>query len=265
MLASFRNVKSKYKMVVLDVNGILTENNRKIIEYYGAEVRVVDGIYPASTAHIYSGLERPEEQSCHICMSKLNVFNLTEFDKIVYVDSDMVFFKNCDELFTCKHMSAVKDVSWEQFNAGLMVIEPNETDFTNLISILASYNNKDFVALDDQKILYQYFNEWPKCEELHLPNIYNFWAIAFNPYSQDFMLNMNNIAIFHMSGTEKPWVNSNPSYYKSAFGEFYYAIMLYYTYLMNTCVDELVEHGFEISKLHMNEKVSAYDEFYKGV
>ena len=64
---------------------------------------------------------------------KFNLFDLTDFDKIVYLDSDIYVRKNIDELFDKPNMSAViagksypGNESWNELNSGLMVIEPQK-------------------------------------------------------------------------------------------------------------------------------------------
>jgi hypothetical protein len=63
--------------------------------------------------------------------SKLRIFEQREFDKIVYLDADMLICKNIDELFDKPHMSAVNAggmlpelSSWVQLGSCVMVIEP---------------------------------------------------------------------------------------------------------------------------------------------
>jgi len=41
--------------------------------------------------------------------SKLAIFNQTQYQKIVYLDADMLVLRNIDELFEYPHMSAVTD------------------------------------------------------------------------------------------------------------------------------------------------------------
>ena len=40
---------------------------------------------------------------------KLKMFELTQYDKICYLDSDMIVTENIDDLFDAPHMSAVPD------------------------------------------------------------------------------------------------------------------------------------------------------------
>ena len=64
---------------------------------------------------------------------KFNIFNLTEYDKVVYLDSDIYVSENIDELFEKPNMSAVIagksypfNKHWNELNSGVMVIEPKE-------------------------------------------------------------------------------------------------------------------------------------------
>ncbi len=62
--------------------------------------------------------------------TKLEIFDLTRFDKIVYLDADMLICDNLDHLFDKPHFSAVnaggfKFKDWLDLNSGLLVIEPS--------------------------------------------------------------------------------------------------------------------------------------------
>lgn len=72
---------------------------------------------------------------------KFNLFELDEFDKIVYLDSDMYVNQNIDELFDKPHMSAViagksypGHEFWRELNSGIMVIEPKKGTVEKLIN-----------------------------------------------------------------------------------------------------------------------------------
>ena len=62
---------------------------------------------------------------------KVHLFGMHEFEKLVYVDSDMLVLANMDELFDRPHMSAVPagrlvHSGWVRLNGGLLVIEPKK-------------------------------------------------------------------------------------------------------------------------------------------
>lgn len=153
--------------------------------------------------------------------SKLNMFNLIQFDKIVYLDADMIILHNIDELFEYKNMSAVNAggmiyKSWKDLNSGLMVIEPSKTLFNDMILKVGKIEKEK--NRGDQAFLHSYFYDWSSKKDLHLPHIYNFiylylenYEQKFNYYiSEDIQFNMNNyndrnIKVLHFIGKNKPW------------------------------------------------------------
>jgi len=68
----------------------------------------------------------------HDCWTKFHIFNLIQFDKIIFLDADLLILKNLDHLFDKPHMTAALDgeyfglwEGWPHFNSGCMVIEPS--------------------------------------------------------------------------------------------------------------------------------------------
>lgn len=54
--------------------------------------------------------------------TKLHLWSLTQYSKLVYLDADTLVLKNIDELFLRKELTAVPDVlPADTFNSGLMV------------------------------------------------------------------------------------------------------------------------------------------------
>lgn len=109
--------------------------------------------------------------------TKLEIFKLTQFDKIVYIDADMMILKNIDHLFREPHMSGVAAGCWgkkdSNFNSGLLVIEPNMKEYDALVDISIDQGE---TCQGDQNVLQKYFTEWPKKTELHLGMEYNIFA-----------------------------------------------------------------------------------------
>lgn len=88
-------------------------------------------------------------------LTKLHVFRLTQFSKIIFLDADVLPIRPIDHLFSLPHQfSAVPDVGWPDiFNSGVMVLTPGEDKFTQLNQLL---NNNPSWDGGDQGIL----NEW---------------------------------------------------------------------------------------------------------
>lgn len=90
--------------------------------------------------------------------TKLRAFELVDLDKIVFLDADTVVLSNIDELFERPSMAAAPDFFMpDRFNSGVMVIEPSETLFTELmgqLGHLASYDG------GDQGLLNAHWPDW---------------------------------------------------------------------------------------------------------
>jgi len=91
--------------------------------------------------------------------SKLHLWNLLDYDKIVYMDSDMLVMQNIDNLFyEFNELSACADLYPDTFNSGIMVLQPNETTFYNMRTV---YKNVSSYNVGDQGFLNWFFgNEW---------------------------------------------------------------------------------------------------------
>lgn len=88
--------------------------------------------------------------------SKLRIWQLTEYDKIIFIDSDLVLLKNLDHLFVYPQLSAAPNHK-VLFNSGLMVIEPSQCMFQQMMNKtdkVRSYNG------GDQGFLNEIFTWW---------------------------------------------------------------------------------------------------------
>jgi len=70
-------------------------------------------------------------------LSKLYMWNLTEYDTLVSIDADTLVFQNVDELFSCGEFCAAF-INPTKFNSGVMVLKPNKQVFSNMMEKLAS-------------------------------------------------------------------------------------------------------------------------------
>ncbi|KAF5809923.1 putative glucuronosyltransferase [Helianthus annuus] len=88
--------------------------------------------------------------------SKLRIWQLIEYAKVMFIDADLLVLKNLDEFFSYPQLSAVGNDRY-MFNSGLMLIEPSQCMFNNLmknIYTLGSYNG------GDQGFLNEAFTWW---------------------------------------------------------------------------------------------------------
>lgn len=97
--------------------------------------------------------------------TKLRLWLLTQYRKVVFVDSDIVVLQRMDALFRFPQISAVGN-DGSIFNSGVMVLEPSQCTFRGLMSRrheIVSYNG------GDQGFLNEVFVWWHR-----LPRRYNF-------------------------------------------------------------------------------------------
>ena len=221
---SLSNVKSKYPLLVLcsqnisvDVLNIL---KHKKIQYKVLEEQIV-------TNHKNEGLYA----RWSFTFDKLQIFNLVEYDKIVFLDSDMYVVKNIDCLFNAQHMSAVVADVYDQpnckeLNSGLMVIVPQKQEYSQLTSLLHSKVIKRSPMCGDQDIIRLFYNNWSNETNLKLPNQYNMYFTNIKKYK------WVGVSVIHFVYDKKPWNYSWTAFIRrmlkfNAFYLFRYMLIVY--------------------------------------
>lgn len=84
---------SKYPLVVL-VTESLPESYRALIRRCGMEVLAIDHLSPKQHAGFNAKFERFADT-----WTKLQVFGLDQFERLVLIDADTIFLRGMDELF----------------------------------------------------------------------------------------------------------------------------------------------------------------------
>ena len=86
-------------------------------------------------------------------LNKLYVWNMLDYDRVIYMDADNIFFHNIDSLFNCGHFCAVY-MNPCNFHTGLFVVTPNNDTYNDLLKSLATLPSYDGA---DQGFLVAYF------------------------------------------------------------------------------------------------------------
>lgn len=155
--------------------------------------------------------------------SKLNVFDQTQYDKIVYLDADMLILRNIDELFKYPHMSAViaggmlpGKSARRHLNSGIFVFEPSHELFEDMVGKIGKIEklepggsiNKPRHG-SDQDFLNAYYPDWPNQKERQLDHKYNIIHYLLDEYNKSFGYSIENgprpISIIHYASYLKPW------------------------------------------------------------
>ena len=94
---------------------------RGAIGELGARVKEFNPIdYPYMKGRSQANIQ--DNKACRY--AKLQMWSMTEYSKVIYLDADMLVLKSLDELFVSPDLSAVPDKYPGVFNSGLMVFEP---------------------------------------------------------------------------------------------------------------------------------------------
>ncbi|XP_047326590.1 UDP-glucuronate:xylan alpha-glucuronosyltransferase 2 [Impatiens glandulifera] len=103
--------------------------------------------------------------------SKFRLWQLTQYSKIIFVDSDIIVLQNLDLLFRFPQMSAAGN-DGSLFNSGVMVIEPSNCTFRVLMKArkdVVSYNGGDQGFLNE---IFVYWHRLPR----RVNFLKNFWS-----------------------------------------------------------------------------------------
>ncbi|XP_038700377.1 putative UDP-glucuronate:xylan alpha-glucuronosyltransferase 3 isoform X2 [Tripterygium wilfordii] len=102
--------------------------------------------------------------------SKFRLWQLTDYDKIIFIDADLLILRNIDFLFEMPEISAIGNNA-TLFNSGVMVVEPSNCTFQLLmdhINEIVSYNG------GDQGYLNEIFTWWHRIPK-HMNFLKHFW------------------------------------------------------------------------------------------
>ncbi|KAG8903496.1 glycogenin glucosyltransferase [Tulasnella sp. 403] len=148
------------------------------------------------------GLELLGRPDLSLVLTKLHVFRLTQFDKIIFLDADVLPIRPLSHLFALTApFSAVPDVGWPDiFNSGFMVLQPGQDKFDDIMRLVRTKGSWDG---GDQGIL----NEWRGDDWNRLSFTYNTTPTAAYTYAPAFERFGSEIKAIHFIGTNKPWNN----------------------------------------------------------
>ena len=141
--------------------------------------------------------------------SKVNVFGLKEFDKVVYLDADSFFIKTIDELFNYPDGALYDEGNAERGFCGLFVCCPR-SHLLKCYTILLQ--NSDMWESD---IIEELWFPYKTNQDYHIPfpyfvNINNESFESFQPIQQ-------RIYGLHFCGELKPWKFNSADEYRKAF------------------------------------------------
>lgn len=146
--------------------------------------------------------EKDKSYRKHMRFTKLQMLNLVQYDKIIYLDTDAIAVRKIDHLFMVKGIGLVEDIGAPgNFNTGLMVVSPNPNLFEYMLSkldVFKSYNH------GDQGFINSFLQQdLGNLEVTNLPIVYNMMP-RLSRYAS-FGMYKRYIALMHFTAEIKPW------------------------------------------------------------
>jgi lipopolysaccharide biosynthesis glycosyltransferase len=198
---------SNIDFVVLTTK-MLSNKALKILKSVNCKIKIVEDIENPSIENI--------DKSTFNHYTKLRVFEMIEYIKIIFLDADLIVCSNIETLFSAQHMSSViaggliTENKWSDLNGGLLVIEPSIQLFKKMLAAVSYLPSSD---KSDQGFLHSFYKNWPQNKKLHLDHKFNVPIQYLDTYCKEFNYRFSyiekelvtNIAVLHFWGPVKPW------------------------------------------------------------
>ncbi|KAK9269983.1 hypothetical protein L1049_025556 [Liquidambar formosana] len=135
--------------------------------------------------------------------SKFRLWQMTDYDKVIFIDADIMVLRNLDLLFHFPQMTATGN-DGSIFNSGIMVLEPSNCTFK-----LFMEHRKDIVSYNggDQGFLNEVFVWWHRLPR-RVNFLKNFWSnstVEIGLKNQLFGSDPPKVYSIHYLGL-KPWL-----------------------------------------------------------
>ncbi|CAM0135972.1 unnamed protein product [Umbelopsis sp. WA50703] len=139
-----------------------------------------------------------------LSLAKVEIWNLTQYEKILYLDPDVLPLRPIDELFEFEELSAAPDVGWpDWFHTGVFVANPSRSTYAALKSM--TEQDKVYEA-GDQGLLNEHFQNWSMSGPSHrIPFTFNIVASAIYSYAPASKEFGKDVKMVRFSEDEKPW------------------------------------------------------------
>lgn len=254
MMEAWRRTKSQYPFYLMVTENISKEN-REILEVLGYKLIDIQEwrpqVYDEQRVNftndeflVWHGTGGEDKGWSHV-FSKILCWNLTQFDKVCFLDIDILLFHNIDDVFELMTPAWLgPDVNG--FSASqIFVLEPNKTMYQKILQFAANYPGKADTLFTDEDLLHDFFKEEVEFNKsIPLTYIYN-WDRCCTDYT--FIEDSFNIRGIHMTGTFKPWLNDT-NYVENFTQSWYPARFIWYYYISiyNLGITRLNQKGYHL-------------------
>jgi len=136
---------------------------------------------------------------------KLRLWQLVEYERVVFIDADAIVLRNIDRLFFYPEFSAAPNVyeslqDFHRLNSGVFVAAPSMQTFDDMLAKLDAPDA--FWPRTDQTFLQSYFPRWHG-----LPVFFNMLQYVW--FNMPELWDWKSISVIHYQ-YEKPWERNHP-------------------------------------------------------
>lgn len=136
---------------------------------------------------------------------KLRLWQLTDYERLVFLDADTLMVRPCDKLFAYPEFSAAPNLyeglqDFHRLNSGVFVAQPSQDTYAHMIAALDAPGA--FWKRTDQTFLEAYFPDWHG-----LPYTYN--CLQYVYFNMPELWRWENLHLIHYQ-YEKPWQADHP-------------------------------------------------------
>ncbi|KAF9199509.1 Glycogenin-1, partial [Haplosporangium sp. Z 27] len=148
---SLRAAQTTKQLAILITANVSRPIRDRLSQVYDSIIEI--GEIDSNSTKNLALLGRPE---LGVTLTKIHVFNQTQYSKLVFLDADTLVLRNIDELFETAangsindkdrntRFAAAPDAGWPDcFNSGVFVCRPKFEDYTGLIELAAKQGTFD--------------------------------------------------------------------------------------------------------------------------
>ncbi len=212
---SLKQVRSEYPLIVLSTYQVA--NNVDVLEREGCIVQEVsrpelsDAFrerHSRSAQHIAAPFTKGHKPTFHDPLDnfcKLRLWELEQYDRVVFLDADVIVVRNIDKLFGYPEFSAAPNLyetlkDMHRLNSGVFVAQPSRYTYDKMIERLDQRDT--FWRRTDQTFLESFFPDWHG-----LPYVFN--ALQYIYFNLPALWHWPSIRVVHYQ-YEKPWEPIHP-------------------------------------------------------
>lgn len=214
---SLLRVKAQAPLLVMTKKEMVGSDEIITLKSLGCKIHTVDAIefsegfkqrHARKQLHDNAPFDKGEKPIFHTPLDnflKLRLWELEQYQKIVFLDADCLVVQNIDNLFRFPEFSGAPNLyeslaDMHRLNSGVFVAQPSCYTFNDMINKLDTEDA--FWRRTDQTFLQTYFPDWH-----NLPYTYN--CLQYIWFNMPALWEWPSIKVIHYQ-YEKPWQKNHP-------------------------------------------------------